>query len=169
MKKGIINHSTKGIFITTFAKVIEDGVKRDPTVEEMNAEMAKVAAGIDSDNPPTFYLVDEKNVPADETATAFFQALVYEPETNSFGYDLAKARDVRLEQLRFMRKDLFPLVDTMRAKATETGVGMENVTNLANKLRDMPADAVADLENLGDVQSIASYLPSVFGELVAGQ
>lgn len=176
MLRGVINHPSQGIFITTFCKVVgEDGVKREPTMEEMQAEMARVVSPMLEELYPQgitelpVYFVDEAIIPTDEVGLAFYDALIYQPATNSFEYNLPKARTMRVEQLRNLRRDLFPLVDAMRAKALETGnqEDLDNVADIANKLRDMPADALAALESHGDIGAIASYIPDVFGRLVA--
>lgn len=152
MLVAVYNKPNGGISVTYFGKSLSQS--------EIEQYMQEIGT-------PFSHIIEESQIPNDEIGRLFFDALHL--SDGVFSYNLPAARKIRIDSLRAMRKDLFPLVDNMRAKAVETGVGMENVARLANKMRSMPADALADLENLGDVQSIASYLPSVFGELVAAQ
>lgn len=173
MMRGVINHPTKGIFMTSFCKVVgDDGIKREPTMEEMEAEMERVAGSLldDTVTELSVHFVDENLIPKDEMSQTFYDALVYNPQgQEAFTYDLAKARALRVEQLRTLRKDMFHIIDALRAKALESGnkEALDNVARIANELRDMPETAMAALEELGNIESIASYIPSVFGELAS--
>ena len=58
-----------------------------------------------------------------------------------FGIDMAKAREIHKDNIRFARKPLLAELDVEFQKAQETGVSTADIVAKKNALRDAPADS----------------------------
>jgi len=58
-----------------------------------------------------------------------------------FSIDMAKAREIHKEKIRFARKPLLEALDVEFQKALETGASTTDIVAKKNALRDAPADS----------------------------
>ena len=58
-----------------------------------------------------------------------------------FGVDMAKAREIHKEKIRFARKPLLEALDIEFQKALETGASTTDIVAKKQALRDAPADS----------------------------
>ena len=58
-----------------------------------------------------------------------------------FGIDMAKAREIHKDNIRFARKPLLAELDVELQKAQETGASTTDIVAKKNALRDAPADS----------------------------
>ena len=58
-----------------------------------------------------------------------------------FGIDMAKAREIHKDNIRFARKPLLAELDVEFQKAQETGASTADIVAKKNALRDAPADS----------------------------
>ena len=58
-----------------------------------------------------------------------------------FGIDMAKAREIHKDNIRFARKPLLTELDVEFQKAQETGASTADIVAKKNALRDAPADS----------------------------
>ena len=58
-----------------------------------------------------------------------------------FGVDMAKAREIHKEKIRFARKPLLEALDIEFQKALETGASTTSIVTKKQALRDAPADS----------------------------
>ena len=58
-----------------------------------------------------------------------------------FGINMAKAREIHKDNIRFARKPLLEALDIEFQKALETGANTTNIIAKKNALRDAPADS----------------------------
>ena len=58
-----------------------------------------------------------------------------------FGIDMAKAREIHKDNIRFARKPLLQALDVEFQKAQETGASITDIVAKKNALRDAPADS----------------------------
>jgi len=58
-----------------------------------------------------------------------------------FGIDMAKAKEIHKEKIRFARKPLLEALDIEFQKALETGASTTDIVAKKQALRDAPADS----------------------------